>query len=61
MLLMVPVVQISICHVEDSFQLLSFKVSFKNLQFSQRKREVLIRISSIFQALSATGFQENQK
>lgn len=61
MLPMVPVAQVSICCVEDSFQLLSFKVSFKNLQFSQRKREVLIRISSIFQALSVTGVQENPK
>lgn len=61
MLPMVPVLQISICHAEDTFQLLSFKVRFNNLQFSQRKSEVLIRISSTFQAVSATGTQENQK
>lgn len=58
---MVPVLHISISRAEDFFQLLSFKVSLRTIQFSQRKSEVLIRISSIFQAVSATGVQAHQR
>lgn len=32
-----------------------------NLQFSQRKSEVLIRISSIFQPVSAMGVQASKR